>query len=256
MNSNAETTRSLLQRSINPSCLALVFADEIGRRQCRPRPSPSRDPRAAATVARVFPVAPPPARVVRIRMRTAWASAAAAAGRRKIRAAVLVLLVLLMVLDGLGRTRVIDVCAPGFPPISLDEPDEPSPWLQTWFPKIRSNSHRSNSHHHHHYDNSGKAQTVISTASPCSYSLPTFARPSTARGTSDLVAAVQIAMDEDVDCFASYADSGVPAFREECAVWRVRAIQRWRDSDPQCVDGSARRLLHLLPLPPEPIPRS
>ena len=81
---------------------------------------------------------------------------------------------------------------------------------------------------------------------------PTSARPSTYGGTQDLVAAAQTAMDEAVDRFASYADSGVPAFGGECAVWWVRSIQPWRDGDPQYMDGSALRLLLL---PPEPIPR-
>ena len=49
---------------------------------------------------------------------------------------------------------------------------------------------------------------------------------------------------------------------EECAVWWVRFIQPWRDGDPQYMDGSTLLLLrlhlrlHLLPLPPEPMPRS
>ena len=87
----------------------------------------------------------------------------------------------------------------------------------------------------------------------------TSARPSTAGGTQDLVAAAQAAMNEAVDRFASYADGGVPAFGGECAVWWVGYIQPWRDGDPQYMDSSTLLLmclhLHLLPLPPEPIPR-
>ena len=62
------------------------------------------------------------------------------------------------------------------------------------------------------------------TASPRFHStgvLPTSARPS----TQDLVAAAQAAMDEAVDRFASYANSGVPSSGGECAVWRVRSIR-------------------------------
>ena len=77
---------------------------------------------------------------------------------------------------------------------------------------------------------------VASTASPRPIRrdvLPISARPSTAGGTQDLVTAAQAAMDEAVDRFASYADSGVPTFGGECAVWWVRSIQPWRDGDPQ-----------------------
>ena len=62
------------------------------------------------------------------------------------------------------------------------------------------------------------------TASPRFHStgvLPTSARPS----TQDLVAAAQAAMDEAVDRFASYANSGMPSSGGECAVWRVRSIR-------------------------------
>ena len=88
---------------------------------------------------------------------------------------------------------------------------------------------------------------------------PPSACPSTTGGTQDLVAAAQAAMDEVVDRFTSYADSGVPAFGGERAVWWVRSTQPWRDGDPQYMVGSTllplRLRLHLLPLPPEPIPR-
>ena len=57
----------------------------------------------------------------------------------------------------------------------------------------------------------------------------TSARPNTAGGTQDLVTAAQAAMNEAIDRFASYADSGVPAFGGECAAWWVRSIQ-WRAS--------------------------
>ena len=70
--------------------------------------------------------------------------------------------------------------------------------------------------------------------------LPTSARPSTAGGTEDLVAAAQAAMDEAVDRFASYANSSVPAFGRECAVWWVRSIQLgWRPSVHGRFDAAA-----------------
>ena len=46
---------------------------------------------------------------------------------------------------------------------------------------------------------------------------PTSARPNTAGGTQDLVAAAQAAMDEAVGRFAPYAESGVPAFGGDSA---------------------------------------
>ena len=54
----------------------------------------------------------------------------------------------------------------------------------------------------------------------------TSARRSTAGGTQDLIAAARAAMDEAVDRFTSYADSGVPAFGGKCVAWWVRSIQR------------------------------
>ena len=51
----------------------------------------------------------------------------------------------------------------------------------------------------------------------CPLRLPTSARPSTAGGTQDLVAATQAAVDEAAGCFALYAESGVPSFGRDSA---------------------------------------
>ena len=60
----------------------------------------------------------------------------------------------------------------------------------------------------------------------------TSARPSTASGTQNLVAAAHSAMGEDVGRFAPYSESVVPAFGGDRRL-RARSIQPRQDGDPQ-----------------------
>ena len=111
-------------------------------------------------------------------------------------------------------TQIIVACAPKSPPTQpVGGPDEPALLKSETTATTVINPITAKGGRWHRHLHLAPIRRVV---------LPTSARLSTAGGTQDLVAAARAAMDEAVDRFASYGDSGVPA------LWRgVRCLVGW-----------------------------